>query len=200
MPENLRPGGILTLDISLSTGWTYAHPADERNLAGGVWKLGTIYEKKTHAQQLGMLARALLNHIETALYEYAPARVVFESPISKAQTTDRLLKYLCAAVEIACFDAGVRCFEVAAPTARALVLGRGTFQKPLRGQGKVVMRAPRGKTEKQSMVVGDAKEEVALWCQEFGYQPVDDNHADSIVLWRYALAMSRSKATGRASV
>ena len=200
MPEKPRPGGILTFDISLSTGWTYGHPAEENNIAGGVYALGKIYNPKSHAQQLGMLARDLLNFTESLLYEFAPYRVVFESPISKAQTTDRLLKYLCAAVEIACHDAGVRCFEVGAPTARALVLGRGTFQKPLRGQGKTVLRAPRGKNIKVPMLVGDAKEEVALWCAEAGYQPVDHNHGDSIVLWRYALAMSRSKASAGASV
>ncbi|HTI81806.1 MAG TPA: hypothetical protein VL614_15260 [Acetobacteraceae bacterium] len=194
-----RPGGILALDISLSTGWALGHPHSNDKPAGGVWKLGTMKDRAGNLQ-LGYLGSCMMNQVETVLYSHAPVRVVFESPVSKAQTTDRLLKYLCGAVEIACFEAGVPCFEVGAPTARAMVLGRGTFPRPWKGEGKWVMRKVRGsKTdEKQKVLVGDAKQEVGIWCQEQGLNPTDDNHADALLLLRYACIMAKSRVTAGA--
>lgn len=188
------PPVIAALDLSLTTGWCVGAPLANAPPAGGVWKLGKMRDK--YGSRLGEIGSSLMRCVEDLIAAHRPALVVFEAPIGKVQTTARLFHSLGEAVEIACYEAGVPCREEAPHTVRKLVLGRGMFPKPMAGQGRMVLRTVKG--EKVRELRGDPKEEVMLWCRREGLAFVDDNHADALLLHRYACILARSRVTAGA--
>ena len=198
---------IASLDISTRTGWCCGRVGANAQPTGGVWTLGKLKDADGHLQ-LGMLNSSLMSCVQDMIAEFMPDLVVFEAPISRAQTTDRMLKYLCGAVETVCYEMGVMCREVSSFDARKLIIGRGSFQKPFKGAGVEKWRGQRGKGNKIDpklpkvrMLVGDAKQEVAIYMQSIGWSGEDDNHLDALLLWRFASALSRARVTaGNASL
>ena len=188
---------IAALDLWLTTGWCVGAPLANAPPIGGVWKLGKMRDK-AGIGRMGEIGSSLMRCVEELIAAHKPALVVFEAPIGKAQTTARLFHSLGAAVEIACFEAGVPCREEAPHTARKLVLGRGMFPKPMAGHGRMVLREVKG--QKVHELRGDPKEEVMLWCRREGLAFVDDNHADALALHRYACILARSRVTAGAGV
>ena len=198
---------IAALDISTRTGWCCGRVGANAQPAGGVYALGKMKDADGHLQ-LGMLNSSLMQCVQDMIAEFMPDLVVFETPLVRADTAMRMLYYLAGAVETVCYEMGVTCREVAATTARKMILGHGGFNKPVLGKGKDVWRGQRGKggridpkLPKVRVHVGDPKEEVMLWCRGQGYDVVDDNMADAILLHRYACLMSRARVTaGNASL
>jgi Holliday junction resolvasome RuvABC endonuclease subunit len=182
-----RPGGILALDVSTRTGWSYAHWQQNEPPVYGVWELG-----KT--DNLGRLLSCMMSVLEDAIAVHQPSLVVFESPIVKNQTSARALLYLCGAVELACYENGpVECREAAAPTARKLVLGSGQFYKR-DGEGAIM-------TDRKGKRLSENKSVAIAWCRAQGWSPQDDNAADSLVLLKYAQIMRRSRVmAGKGSI
>lgn len=188
---------IASLDISTRTGWCCGRVGANGQPAGGVWILGKMKDDQGHLQ-LGMLNSCLMQSVQDMIEEFEPDLVVFEAPISRAQTTDRMLKYLCGAVETVCYEAAVTCREVSSFDARKRILGQGSFPKPMKGNGVWKARGQRGKNRKidpklpkVQVLVGDAKEEVAIFMQSIGWAGEDDNHLDALLLHRYACAVTR---------
>ena len=163
-------GPVCALDISTKTGWVCGHHGRNTPPAGGVWELGRMKDSSGHLQ-LGRLNSCMMQAMDELIKKYQPSMVVFETPIMKAQTTDRMLKYLAGAVETACYENGrIPVFEAAAPTARKAVLGFA------RQQGK------------------DIKVAVMAWCKAQGLAYADNNHADALLLWTYAGKVLRERA------
>lgn len=115
------PGGILTLDLSLTTGWAYGLASMGRPVCG-VWKLPGGGDN-------GRTYTALGNILADAIHLHQPALVVMEAPLIKQQTSARLLLGLAAHVESTCYRWEVPCREQSVMTVRKLVLGRGMFPK-----------------------------------------------------------------------
>ena len=190
------PGVVGALDLSLTTGWAVGRAGDSNHQPeGDVWRLPRM-RSASGQSQLGLVCSSLANVLEVWLYEYAPDRVVFEAPITRAQNTDRLLKYLCAMVELTCYEAGIPCFEASSYEARKAVLGIRSFHKPVNGAGRMVWVKGKKGAPKTQVLKGDPKEEVAIWCASQGYKPVDDNHADALLLLRYALTFQSKQPEG----
>ena len=167
------PGGILALDLSLTTGWAYGVSRANRPSCG-LWLLGRM-------DHLGRVNSGLAQCLEDAISLHQPSLVIFEAPIVKQQTTARALIYLCGVVELICYERSVDCREAAAPTARKLVLGRGSFRE-----------------ERAGKMVSNNKSVVTEWATAQGWDPPDHNAADARVLWQYACLMRAGRSGGAA--
>ncbi len=169
----LHVGGVLALDVSLSTGWSYGQ------LYGapvyGTWKIPK--------GSLGLRMACLARHVRQAIIDLKPALIVFESPlnlhVNRRVGTARLLMCLCGVVEMVAEDHGVPVLEESAAEVRKRVLGKVRFSR----------RGDDGED------VSDTKNQVMLWCRDQGWQPRNDNEGDSLVLLRYAHSMSRTRRT-----
>jgi Holliday junction resolvasome RuvABC endonuclease subunit len=90
--------------------------------------------------------------------------VFFEAPLPDVrQTSARLLLGLASHVESTCYRYNVQCREQAVQTIRLAVMGRGRFP------------------------TGTAKAHVMAWCNARGWAPEDDNAADAMVAWCFAI-------------
>jgi Holliday junction resolvasome RuvABC endonuclease subunit len=133
-------GGVLALDLSLSTGWALGGINDADPISG-VWRLPGI-------DNLGRAFTALSNELEDAIALHQPRWVVAEAPLPDIrQTSARLLLGLSAHVESSCYRMGVPCFEVAVTTVRATVMGTGRFPKGEAKQHVLAWCARRGWTD-----------------------------------------------------
>lgn len=159
MPD---PGGIITLDLSLSTGWAYGCVRDS-NPISGVWVL------PSQARNSAAPYVALENELEDAIARYRPHQVVCATPLlAKRQTTHRLLIGLTITTESCCYRQGIDYREQAEQTIRKAVLGRASFP---RGQMKVA---------------------VLDWCRARGWNLDNDDEADARVVWQYAVDLVRN--------
>ena len=195
----LPQGGILCLDLSLTVGWAYGLSDQSVKPIGGVWRLPRT-KAKDGSGQMGLIFSSLMNCLDTAIDLHLPEMIVYEAPLLLADKVDRLLKNLAAMVELAAYEADkLPCREVTVGNARQLVIGRRSFREPFRGQGvikTVRKRIPRKPGAPRDAVatkrlVGDPKEEVMIWAKSQGYDPVDDNHADALLLLKYACVMAK---------
>jgi hypothetical protein len=155
----VKPGGILALDLSTHVGWAYGSPGQNEPPIGGV-----IHLPPMRMDDLGRLFAALDNELEDAIALHQPALVVQEAALVIADGSARMLIGLSAHVESNCYRNSVRCKSVSVDHARSFVLGRARF--------------PTGTT----------KTYVIQWARSQGYEPKDDNHADALLMWRYACA------------
>ena len=157
-------GGLLALDLSSRTGWTYGPPGARK--AGGVWQLPP-------ASNRGRQFNTLSEHLCDALDLFRPDAVLMEAALSVfAQTREDTARQqfgLAAMVELICDRYDMEPFEANSATVRKAVTGAA--------------RAP-GKNEREK------KQHWVRWCQANGYPDVlDDNEADSLILWRYGTAV-----------
>lgn len=164
----MQPGGVLALDLSLTTGWCYGAIKDAAPEFGRWWINGGIH-------RMGESFVDLQNSLERFLIAHRPSIVVYAMPYAKVQTTARLTIGLAAHAESSCFREGVRVREVVESTARKHVLGRGSFGE--RGEDR---RFIKGSARQ------GAKDAALAWCRGRGWRVADDNEADACVVWEYA--------------
>lgn len=171
----MAQGGILALDLSLTTGFAYGglrenSPFFSRwRLNGGIARMGEAWVD-------------LQNKIEDFLALQRPEFVVYALPFAKQQTSARLGLGLAAHTESSCFRMEVPCFEVQESTARKNILGRGSFTE--RNERREIIKGSGRK---------NAKEAVMDWCINKGWAIRDDNEADACVMWEYARRFTLSR-------
>lgn len=177
---------IISLDLGTITAWCLGDPSRIGIIPDwGCWQLAGA--SHLDASFLG-LYNELANLIETA----QPAYVVYETPLThSARDASRnivdLLVGLAAVTRLTGTLCQVPVYEQTFAEARKLVVGRGTFAKPLRGVGKL--------SRKTGKIIGDAKEEVRLWIEQYGWGAIDHpDGRDAAVLFRYAQMIYRSRA------
>lgn len=154
---------LLALDLSTRTGFCVGRASDTPK--HGVWELG---KDGNHGRYFSCLAAQL----EAAIQVFKPDLVVMEAPLphqaEKVQRnhpgTVRVLLGLAAVTEMICHEQAVKCEEADVRDARQMVLGR----------------QPK-----------DGKIGVMTWCRSMGWNPQDDNAADSLLLWEYRQCLAR---------
>ena len=161
---------VLALDLSLRCGWALGHPHEKP--LWGVWELGDP-DRYGDGRRFSCLAASL----EDAIAVHNPDEVIYESPISRKQTSARLLICLGGMVELVCYEKGVPYTEEHVATVRKAVIGRGGF------------RATDDATASQQ-----AKAAVGAWCHSRGWRVTDHNSADALVLLRYRHGLSLGRA------
>lgn len=161
-------GGILTLDLSLMTGWAYGGTRDVAPdfgrwpIRGGIANMGEAWVD-------------LQNRVEDFCELQRPTLIVYAVPFAKQQTSARLGLGFAAHAESSAFRMSIRVREAQEGKARKDILGRGGFGQRDRA-GKII----KGTASK------DAKETALGWCRARGWNVPDHNAADACVIWEWA--------------
>jgi hypothetical protein len=173
---------IITVDLGTTTGWCVGDPAEIGPVPDwGCWRLAGT--KDLNRSFLG-----LYNELGALVDRVRPRYVVYETPLTQSSRDSSrnvidLHVGLAAVVRLTCLLCQVPPYEEAFATVRRLVIGRGGFPRPYRGNGKISPRTGK--------IVGDAKEEVRLWTESYGWGGIDDpDGRDAAVLYRYAQMIS----------
>jgi Holliday junction resolvasome RuvABC endonuclease subunit len=177
---------IISLDLGTKTGWC----------AGDTGQIGVIPEwgcwQLAGARDLNSSFVGLYNELSDLIDRKRPKYVVYETPLTQSgrdssRNVVDLLVGLAAVARLTCLLCQVEVYEQTFAEARKLVVGRGTFPKPFRGVGRI--------SHKTGKLLGDAKEEVRLWIEQYGWGAIDDPDArDAAVLFRFAQMISRTRA------
>lgn len=177
---------IVSLDLGTITAWCLGDPARIGMMPDwGCWELAG--STALDASFLG-----LYNELSGLIETERPAYVVYETPLTQSgrdasRNIVDLFVGLAAVTRLTCTLHQVPVYEQTFAEARKLVVGRGTFAKPLRGVGKL--------SKKTGKIIGDAKEEVRLWIEDYGWGAIDQpDGRDAAVLFRYAQMISRTRA------
>lgn len=178
---------VLTLDLGRMTGWCLGN-TEQIGVAPdwGVWELAGA--KALDASFLG-----LYNELTDKLDETRPRYVVYESPLTQSgrDSSRNIVDFLVglpAVVRLTCQlrEHVIPCYEQSFAEVRALVIGKGTFRKPFLGNGKI--------NPKSGKVIGDAKEEVRIWTENYGWSGICDSDArDAAILYRYTQMISAAR-------
>ena len=157
----MKPGGVLALDLSLTTGWAFGSP-DETPICG-IWKLPRFIPGAAYNE----LQRVLTD----ACAALRPGLLFVEAPIMDyTQDSHRLLLGLSAHVDSLGQQLSIPVREEHVGTIRVRTIGTCRFPK---------------ETPNQSGSQA-AKAGVYKWCRAQGWSPPDDNAADALVCWKYA--------------
>lgn len=116
------PGGILALDLALSTGWCFGD-VGEIEPEAGTWSLG----EETGATELGEACLRLDNELHDAIQLYRPSVVIIEAALRRV--SHRLLLGLAAHAYSCCARSRVPCEEKEVNHVRLRVLGRYRYPK-----------------------------------------------------------------------
>jgi hypothetical protein len=133
------------------------------------------------------------NELWELLENSPPAYVVYETPLSQAgrdasRSTVDLHIGLAAVTRLVCTLLDVPVYEQTFAETRKLVLGKGGFPKPMRGVGKISKRTGK--------LIGDAKEEVRLWVEQYGWGGIEQEDArDAAVLFRFAQMICQGRVS-----
>jgi len=161
-------GGILALDLSLSTGWAYGGLRVNAPLIGRWFLNGGV-------RDMGQSWVDLQNRLEDFITLQKPSLIVYALPYAKVQTTARLGLGLAAHAESSCWRLEVQVREIPEGTARKHVLGRGGFAE--RDDRKQIIKGSARKNAKAASMA---------WCEGKGWPVRDDNESDACVLWEFA--------------
>ena len=146
---------VLALDLSTRAGWAVGRAGERARF--GTWVLGS--SSVTPAEPWA----ALLDCLADACAVHKPERIAVEAPLPAAQQRNqqiaRLLMGLADMAQIFCYRRAVPYAEYNAATVRSRVLGDG------HGHAK--------------------KQEIIGWCRTRGYDVIDDNAADALLLWHF---------------
>jgi hypothetical protein len=154
------PGGVLTLDLSLTVGWAYGCLGQRPNF--GHWFLGKMARP-------GAVYAVLEDEIDDAIKLHCPAHVVYEAPFAPQIQTSvevgKLLLGLCAIVELICCRHTIECHHQEVRRARKAVLGSN----------------PSGGPRVVKPIIMD-------WAKRRGWDTAgQDDAADALVLLQYAV-------------
>ncbi len=161
-------GGILALDLSLTTGWVYGGLRTTTPRIGRWFLNGGIHD-------MGEAWVDLQNRLEDFIEVQRPSLIVYALPYAKVQTTARLGIGLAAHAESSGWRMEVKVREIPEATARKQVLGRGGFAQ--RDQHKRIIKGSARK---------NAKNAGMAWCEGRGWPVRDDNESDACVIWEFS--------------
>lgn len=161
-------GGILALDLSLSTGWAYGGVRANAPWIGRWFLNGGI-------RDMGETWVDLQNRLEDLITLQKPSLIVYALPYAKVQTTARLGLGLAAHAESSGWRMDVQVREIPEGTARKHVLGRGGFAE--RDEHKRIIKGSARRNAKAASM---------LWCEGKGWAVRDDNEADACVIWEFS--------------
>jgi Holliday junction resolvasome RuvABC endonuclease subunit len=173
------PQHILALDLATQTGWAFG----AANAPAALPQWGCF--RLAGTADLNASFVALHNELTRLCDRLCPDLVIYETPLSQAarDRTRNTVDLLIGLAAIARFTAtilDIPIYEQTVAEVRKRVLGKGSFRKPLRGVGR---------PNKQGVTTGDAKEEVRLWCEAWGWGSIEQADArDAAVLLRFAQA------------
>jgi Holliday junction resolvasome RuvABC endonuclease subunit len=154
------PGGILALDLSLTTGFAYG-VFGERPVWGH-WQIGRM-------EASGEALAVLEDHCDDAIRWHRPRALVYEAPIpanrsSNGAYTIELLLQLAGIAKLIAVRHGIPYYHQNLTQARSKVLGK----------------APRGKTE-------EIKSVIIQWAAGRGWDVgKQDDQADALLLLAYS--------------
>lgn len=178
---------IVSLDLGTTTAWCHGNTAAIGAVpAWGCWRLAG-------AKHLDDSFLGLYNELCDLIDRTRPTYVVYETPLTQSgrdssRNVVDLLVGLAAVTRLTCLLSQVPVYEQTFAEARKLVVGRGGFPKPFRGAGRI--NAKTGK------LIGDAKEEVRIWTEQYGWGSITDPDArDAAVLYRFAQMISRTRGS-----
>lgn len=175
---------IISLDLGTITGWCVGELAKVGCAPDwGCWQLAG-------AKALDQSFLGLYNELTDLLDEFTPRYVVYESPLTQSgrdssRNVVDLLVGLAAVTRLTCQlrEKVIPVYEQPFSQVRQKVVGKGAFPRPFRGLGKISPRTGK--------LVGDAKEEVRIWCETYGWTGISEPNArDAAVLYRYAQMIS----------
>ena len=161
-------GGILALDLSLTTGYAYGAVSATAPLIGRWHINGGI-------ANMGEAWVDLQNKLEDFLALFRPSLIVYALPYAKMQTTARLGLGLAAHAESSGVRMEVQVREIPEGTARKGVLGRGGFAE--RDDHRRVIKGSARR---------NAKSAAMAWCAGKGWIVRDDNEGDACVIWEFS--------------
>lgn len=172
-------GGILTLDLSLTTGWGYGC-LGQRPI-WGVWPLGVMARS-------GEALAVLEDHCDDAIKLHRPGALVYEAPVPANRSkngadTIELLLQLCGIAKLIAVRHGIPYFHQHCGEARKAVLGRDPKGPSATIKPIIIDWARRRGWDLRGLVVGG--ETIGV-----------DDEADALLLLQYA-AVTRDR-TGRA--
>jgi hypothetical protein len=178
---------ICSLDLGTTTAWCIGDIAAIGAVPQwGCWQLAG-------AKHLDESFLGIHNELGDLIERTRPGYVVYETPLTQSgrdssRNVVDLLVGLAAITRLTCLLLQIPVYEQTFAEARKLVVGRGGFPKPFRGAGRI--NAKTGK------LVGDAKEEVRLWTEQYGWGSITDPDArDAAVLFRFAQMLSRNRTS-----
>ena len=156
---NPSPGGLLALDLSLTTGWSYGC-FGERPIFGH-WFLGRM-------DNSGAALAVLEDQTNDAIELYRPRALVYEAPLPAKHNPSssdviELLLQLAGIVKLISVRHQLPYYHQHVGEARKRVLGA----------------VPRGKSEVVKPIIID-------WAQRRGWATRQDDEADSLLLLQYA--------------
>lgn len=161
-------GGILALDLSLTTGWAYG------GLRANTPQIGRWFLNGGLAR-MGESWVDLQNRLEDLMAVQRPSLVVYALPYVKLQTSGRLGLGLAAHAESSCYRMKIDVREIPEGTARKGVLGRGGFAE--RDEDKRIIKGSASKNAKAASLA---------WCEGKGWPVRDDNESDACVIWEFS--------------
>jgi hypothetical protein len=140
------------------------------------WALGRDFEKPRHGvwelgrmSNLGRCFSCLAAQLEGIISLERPDKLIFEAPLPQqkrdTQQLARLLIGLAAVTEMIAYEQGIQPTEQFPNEVRKAVFGTAAVDKTY----------------------------IVNWCRGQGWQPVDDNDADALVLLRYQHTLDRSR-------
>jgi Holliday junction resolvasome RuvABC endonuclease subunit len=148
-------GGVLCLDLSLTTGFAYGMRTD-RGPAFGIWKLPRIGGE-------GARGAYFENTLARMLYDCQPSNLVLEAPLPlPAQTHMKTCEQQLGLRQLAYVEAWrakVPVSEISALTVRMELMGTARFRK------------------------NEVKAEVMKFIRARGWMVTDHNAADACMLW-----------------
>jgi hypothetical protein len=179
---------IGAIDLGTISAWVVGDPLAIGTIpTWGYWKLAGT--RDLNASFVG-----LFNEVSDLLDEYHLSYVVYETPLAHlSRGTSRnvpdLMMGLAATTRLACSlrENPIPVYEQSFAEVRKLVIGKGSFPKPFMGLGKISKRTGK--------LVGDAKEEVRIWVERYGWGGIDqEDGRDAAVLFRYAQMLGDNRA------
>lgn len=161
-------GGILALDLSLTTGYAYGGLRANAPLVGRWFLNGGL-------ANMGEAWVDLQNRVEDFIVLNKPSLIVYALPYAKVQTTARLGLGLAAHAESSGYRMEVKVREIPEGTARKGVLGRGYFAD--RDAEKKIIKGSARR---------NAKSAAMTWCEGKGWAVRDDNEGDACIIWEFS--------------
>ncbi len=153
----MRPGGILTYDVGISTGWAYGHSTDNEPTFGGL----ILPVMGGEGAKFAAFENEVAGHMDLFQPKHVRCAVPLHHMAGDSRASVQQQLGLRALVVCEAYRASAAYGEVDEYTARLEVLGTGRFKK------------------------GTVKPIVLAWCRKQGWSPGTHDQGDALVLWEY---------------